>query len=86
MIIPKVHAVRPSSDWRKVAAKGETERRFAMVYAQAIGELRRMTGMKPGPDGTVDVLKLDRALAGQPVDRRLRLKSMLAECGMIPNS
>lgn len=82
--ISKVHAVRPSSDPRIAALRASDQHRFDAVYAQAIGELRRMAGMSPDADGKVDLMKLDRALAGQHVDRKLRLKAMLFELGMIP--
>jgi hypothetical protein len=82
--ISKVHAVRPSSDPRIAALRAADQHRFDQVYAMAVGELRRMAGMTPDERGMVDPIKLDRALAGQSFDRRLRLKSMLAECGILP--
>jgi len=82
--ISKIHAVTPSRDPRIAALRASDQIRFNSVYAAAVAELRRMCGMKLRPDGTVDVLALDRALAGQPVERKLRLKGMLYELGMIP--
>jgi hypothetical protein len=82
--ISKVHAVRPSSNPRIAALRASDQHRSDQLYGMAMGELRRLTGMAPKADGTIDVMQLDRALAGQPVDRELRLKGMLYELGMIP--
>ncbi len=82
--ISQIHAVRPSSDPRIAALRAADQHRFDQLYGMALGELRRCAGMAPKADGTVDVMQLDRALAGQPVDRKLRLKGMLYELGMIP--
>jgi integrase len=54
-----------------------------LVHKAGGSELRRMANMTPGPDGKVDILRLDAALVGLPVDRRLRLKGLLAECSML---
>jgi len=58
--------------------------RLEQVYAQAVGQLRRMTGLKLDEQGMVDPVKLDEKLAGQDVQRRLVLKSLLSEIGAIP--
>jgi hypothetical protein len=59
------------------------EQRLGRVFAMAKGELKRMAGMEFRADGTVDVMALNKALSGQSVERRMRLKSMLAEIGAI---
>ena len=74
----------PRNNTRIAALRAADEHRFNQLYGMALGELRRLTGIAPKADGTVDVVALDRALAGQPVDRKLRLKGMLYELGMIP--
>jgi RecA/RadA recombinase len=60
------------------------EQRLGKVFAMAKGELKRMAGMEFRADGTVDVMALDKALSGQSVERRMRLRSMLFELGAIP--
>jgi hypothetical protein len=57
--------------------------RLNKVFAMAAGEVKRMTGITLRPGVAVDELALNKGLAGQPVERRLRVKSMLFELGMI---
>lgn len=57
--------------------------RLSKVHAAATAELRRMTGLKLNIEGKVDEQALNKALSGQSVERRMRLKSMLFELGVI---
>jgi hypothetical protein len=83
MKFSRMNAVAPDSE-RIAALKASDAHRFNQLYGQATGELKRMAGLELRADGTVDVMQLDRALAGQPIERRMRLKGMLAELGAIP--
>ena len=59
------------------------QERLSKVFAAAKGELKRMTGLTLHAGVALDEQALTKALAGQDVQRRMRLKSMLAELGAI---
>jgi hypothetical protein len=63
--------------------RAQNVERLSRVYAQAVGELRRLAHMTPDADGKVDLMKLDAALVGKPIADRMRLKGLLSECGAI---
>jgi hypothetical protein len=79
---------RPAYDPEKERIAGihaREDQRLGKVYAMAVGELKRLApGVTPDASGRIDTVKLDAALSGKPLQRRLVLKSMLAELGMIP--
>jgi hypothetical protein len=85
MKISSIRAIRSYDPDRERlnSLRAQEAERVKHVRALAIGELRRVANMTPDASGKVDMLKLDAALVGQPVDRRLRLKAMLADCDMI---
>lgn len=85
-VFPKMHGVvsyDPVAD-RIASVKAREMERLGVVHAQAVGLLRRVANMKPNADGTVDLMELNAKLAGKPIHERMVLKTMLAECGMIP--
>jgi hypothetical protein len=57
--------------------------RLTQVHAMAVGELKRMTGLTLAANGTVDEQALNKALAGQNIERRMRLRGLLHEIGAI---
>jgi hypothetical protein len=79
-----VAARRDPNQERIELMHGLDNERLSKVAAVATGELRRMCGLTLDRDGRIDPLKLNAALAGQSIERRMRLKGMLAEIGAIP--
>jgi hypothetical protein len=78
---------RPAYDPEKERIKMMRARnveRLERVYAQAVGELRRLAGLRLDADGKIDLMKLNAALVGKDTSARMRLKSMLCEIGAIP--
>jgi hypothetical protein len=91
-VIPKLHGNelveigsprRDLQNERIAQLHAREEQRLGRVFAMAKGDLRRLANMTFDASGKVDVLKLDAALAGKPIEARMRLKSMLAELGAI---
>jgi hypothetical protein len=79
VVIPKMTGARAAHDPDKEhldLVRARNVERLERVWAQATGELKRMTGLTLNAEGKVDEMALTKALAGQDIARRMRLRSM----------
>jgi hypothetical protein len=65
-----------------IDAAEQNSTRLNSMQVEAVGALRRV-GLELDDTGTITLHVLNRALAGKPIDQRMRLKSLCANAGIL---